>query len=169
MTAWTTVTRRQRCAVSCPAHPGGQAARRWTWLDLSDPRLTCPPSPDQHTCPSDRFKCENNRCIPNRWLCDGDNDCGNSEDESNATCSGADWAPWVGRQKDLREGKKRACAPRAEERGPGQEVVYRSLPGWTNQQSWVYRETGVTQDGDVAGALFQRSQRPLGRGSQAPV
>lgn len=45
---------------------------------------------DQHTCPSDRFKCENNRCIPNRWLCDGDNDCGNSEDESNATCSGVE-------------------------------------------------------------------------------
>uniref|UniRef100_A0A8C7E883 EGF-like domain-containing protein n=1 Tax=Nothoprocta perdicaria TaxID=30464 RepID=A0A8C7E883_NOTPE len=43
---------------------------------------------DQHTCPSDRFKCKNNRCIPNRWLCDGDNDCGNNEDESNSTCSG---------------------------------------------------------------------------------
>lgn len=23
-----------------------------------------------------------------RWLCDGDNDCGNDEDESNTTCSG---------------------------------------------------------------------------------
>lgn len=45
---------------------------------------------DQHTCPSDRFKCKNNRCIPNRWLCDGDNDCGNNEDESNSTCSGED-------------------------------------------------------------------------------
>lgn len=45
-------------------------------------------SPDQHTCPTDRFKCKNNRCIPLRWLCDGDNDCGNDEDESNTTCSG---------------------------------------------------------------------------------
>lgn len=44
--------------------------------------------PDQHTCPADRFKCQNNRCIPLRWLCDGDNDCGNDEDESNTTCSG---------------------------------------------------------------------------------
>lgn len=43
---------------------------------------------DQHTCPADRFKCQNNRCIPLRWLCDGDNDCGNDEDESNSTCSG---------------------------------------------------------------------------------
>lgn len=47
-----------------------------------------PPSPDQHTCSADRFKCKNNRCIPLRWLCDGDNDCGNDEDESNTTCSG---------------------------------------------------------------------------------
>jgi len=46
--------------------------------------------PDQHTCPADRFKCQNNRCIPLRWLCDGDNDCGNDEDESNTTCSGID-------------------------------------------------------------------------------
>lgn len=44
--------------------------------------------PDQHTCPTDKFKCKNNRCIPLRWLCDGDNDCGNDEDESNTTCSG---------------------------------------------------------------------------------
>uniref|UniRef100_A0A3Q3JU09 Uncharacterized protein n=1 Tax=Monopterus albus TaxID=43700 RepID=A0A3Q3JU09_MONAL len=40
---------------------------------------------NQHTCPTDRFKCKNNRCIPLRWLCDGDNDCGNDEDESNTT------------------------------------------------------------------------------------
>lgn len=51
--------------------------------------LICPfLPPDQHTCSADRFKCKNNRCIPLRWLCDGDNDCGNDEDESNTTCSG---------------------------------------------------------------------------------
>lgn len=55
----------------------------------SSVRLFYPPSPDQHTCSADRFKCKNNRCIPLRWLCDGDNDCGNDEDESNTTCSGA--------------------------------------------------------------------------------
>lgn len=58
---------------------------------------------DQHTCPSDRFKCKNNRCIPNRWLCDGDNDCGNNEDESNSTCSGEEPAPSSG-------SSRRACA-----------------------------------------------------------
>lgn len=43
---------------------------------------------DNHTCPLNQFKCSNNRCIPKRWLCDGTNDCGNNEDESNNTCSG---------------------------------------------------------------------------------
>ncbi|XP_010083488.1 PREDICTED: low-density lipoprotein receptor-related protein 1B-like, partial [Pterocles gutturalis] len=40
-----------------------------------------------HSCPDDQFKCQNNRCIPKRWLCDGANDCGNNEDESNKTCA----------------------------------------------------------------------------------
>lgn len=41
-----------------------------------------------HSCPGDQFKCQSNRCIPKRWLCDGANDCGNNEDEFNETCSG---------------------------------------------------------------------------------
>lgn len=41
-----------------------------------------------HSCLVDQFKCPNNRCIPKRWLCDGANDCGDNEDESNKTCSG---------------------------------------------------------------------------------
>lgn len=57
---------------------------------------------DQHTCPSDRFKCKNNRCIPNRWLCDGDNDCGNNEDESNSTCSGEEPASSSGNRGKAR-------------------------------------------------------------------
>uniref|UniRef100_A0A671S9X1 Low density lipoprotein receptor-related protein 1Ba n=1 Tax=Sinocyclocheilus anshuiensis TaxID=1608454 RepID=A0A671S9X1_9TELE len=40
------------------------------------------------SCPADQFKCLNNRCIPKRWLCDGTDDCGSNEDESNHTCSG---------------------------------------------------------------------------------
>lgn len=40
------------------------------------------------SCPVDQFKCLNNRCIPKRWLCDGTDDCGSNEDESNRTCSG---------------------------------------------------------------------------------
>ena len=43
---------------------------------------------DNHSCPVDQFKCPTNRCIPKRWLCDGADDCGDNEDESNSTCSG---------------------------------------------------------------------------------
>lgn len=32
-------------------------------------------------CPTNSFKCPNNRCIPWQWFCDGDNDCGDGSDE----------------------------------------------------------------------------------------
>lgn len=30
------------------------------------------------SCGDDKFKCLNNRCIPKKWVCDGDNDCGDN-------------------------------------------------------------------------------------------
>lgn len=53
-----------------------------------------------HSCPDDQFKCQNNRCIPKRWLCDGANDCGNNEDESNKTCAGKNFT-WLCKQGSL--------------------------------------------------------------------
>ena len=38
----------------------------------------------ERTCRPDQFKCANSgRCIPARWICDGDNDCGDMSDEQN--------------------------------------------------------------------------------------
>lgn len=39
-------------------------------------------------CPREKFKCNDGRCIPQVWVCDGDNDCpangvGLSSDEIN--------------------------------------------------------------------------------------
>ena len=39
--------------------------------------FNCPP----RECPVNQFKCQNDNCVPNVWVCDGDNDCGDNTDE----------------------------------------------------------------------------------------
>ncbi len=40
-----------------------------------------------HTCPADdEFTCNNGRCIPLRWKCDGENDCQDKSDEDQVLC-----------------------------------------------------------------------------------
>lgn len=33
-------------------------------------------------CPAPSFRCNNNRCIPGSWSCDGADDCGDNSDET---------------------------------------------------------------------------------------
>lgn len=35
----------------------------------------------ERTCEPYQFRCKNNRCVPGRWQCDYDNDCGDNSDE----------------------------------------------------------------------------------------
>uniref|UniRef100_A0A8C4MYX3 LDL receptor related protein 1B n=1 Tax=Equus asinus asinus TaxID=83772 RepID=A0A8C4MYX3_EQUAS len=73
------------CSTLCLAIPGGRVCACADNQLLDENGTTCT---FNHSCPDDQFKCKNNRCIPKRWLCDGANDCGSNEDESNQTCTG---------------------------------------------------------------------------------
>lgn len=50
--------------------------------------LMCPSPPaDERTCEPYQFRCKNNRCVPGRWQCDYDNDCGDNSDEESCSMS----------------------------------------------------------------------------------
>lgn len=42
-----------------------------TWLSFSAPR----------ECTESEFRCDDQSCIPSRWICDQNNDCGDNSDE----------------------------------------------------------------------------------------
>ncbi|KAI8521339.1 hypothetical protein Bbelb_010930 [Branchiostoma belcheri] len=45
-------------------------------------------------CTNDQFSCANGGCIPDNWICDGDNDCGDMSDEqncANGACNGGEF------------------------------------------------------------------------------
>ncbi|XP_074648856.1 atrial natriuretic peptide-converting enzyme-like [Tubulanus polymorphus] len=43
--------------------------------------------PVQKACPEDHFKCDDGRCLPKRWRCDGNQDCEDNSDETTQCAS----------------------------------------------------------------------------------
>lgn len=91
--AWARVSvNALRAAGRLCRHPGdtGLSLLPSTWLKSSLPSafpLPANPSyipPPQ--CQPGEFACKNNRCIQERWKCDGDNDCLDNSDEAPELC-----------------------------------------------------------------------------------
>lgn len=58
---------------------------------LANPSYVPPPQ-----CQPGEFACKNNRCIQERWKCDGDNDCLDNSDEAPDLCREcAATSPWI--------------------------------------------------------------------------
>lgn len=104
MTVWTEVMNLPT-AVSCLSpldhlplqylwlhHPSIQTLPLATIPLPSDSLVGTPPHPSrclaaQMTCGVDEFRCKDSgRCIPARWKCDGEDDCGDGSDEPKEEC-----------------------------------------------------------------------------------
>lgn len=88
-------------AVSCPSSPAApvtalpqhahtpaplscSAFAQWSPKGTPHP---CPCPAAQMTCGVDEFRCKDSgRCIPARWKCDGEDDCGDGSDEPKEEC-----------------------------------------------------------------------------------
>lgn len=64
-------------------------------VPTANPSYVPPPQ-----CQPGEFACANNRCIQERWKCDGDNDCLDNSDEAPALCRESLFPSWVAGQWD---------------------------------------------------------------------
>ena len=75
----------------CPSH-NGRSAFCIPLDQQCNKANNCPGGEDeegcpQKECPINQYECDNNACVPNVWVCDGDNDCGDNSDEHSSCLS----------------------------------------------------------------------------------
>uniref|UniRef100_A0A8C7PU39 Low density lipoprotein receptor-related protein 1Ab n=1 Tax=Oncorhynchus mykiss TaxID=8022 RepID=A0A8C7PU39_ONCMY len=77
------------CSSLCLAIPDGRSCGCADDQILDDDNVTCKANPTYippPQCQPGEFACKNNRCIQERWKCDGDNDCLDNSDEAPELC-----------------------------------------------------------------------------------
>uniref|UniRef100_H3BGS9 Prolow-density lipoprotein receptor-related protein 1 n=1 Tax=Latimeria chalumnae TaxID=7897 RepID=H3BGS9_LATCH len=77
------------CSSLCLAIPGGRQCDCAEDQLLDTDNVTCKANPayiPPPQCQPGEFACKNNRCIQERWKCDGDNDCLDNSDEAPELC-----------------------------------------------------------------------------------
>ncbi|MGH0132653.1 UNVERIFIED_CONTAM: hypothetical protein FKN15_051430, partial [Acipenser sinensis] len=66
------------CSTLCLAIPGGRVCACADNQHMENNNVTC----STQTCQPNQYSCGNGRCIPQTWLCDRDDDCGDKSDEA---------------------------------------------------------------------------------------
>lgn len=103
------------CSVCYHRHHTSTALRPTPGKGLT---LSCAHTPAaQMTCGVDEFRCKDSgRCIPARWKCDGEDDCGDGSDEPKEECGehsphsgGRQSAGLQGRVGSVHSGKGLGC------------------------------------------------------------
>ncbi|XP_035377067.1 low-density lipoprotein receptor-related protein 1 isoform X2 [Electrophorus electricus] len=77
------------CSSLCLLTPVGRTCACADDQTLDADNKTCKANPSYvppPQCQSGEFACKNNRCIQDRWKCDGDNDCLDNSDEAPELC-----------------------------------------------------------------------------------
>ncbi|XP_037739600.1 prolow-density lipoprotein receptor-related protein 1 isoform X1 [Chelonia mydas] len=77
------------CSSLCLAIPRGRQCACAQDQILGTDSVTCQANPSYvppPQCQPGEFACKNNRCIQERWKCDGDNDCLDNSDEAPELC-----------------------------------------------------------------------------------
>ncbi|XP_071105388.1 neurotrypsin-like [Haliotis cracherodii] len=89
----TVLTKKTLVSLALPLNPCSQVDRlrhvhrQVDYIKFTGRKITsC--SQAASNCSANQFLCRRkNTCVPRRWMCDGDNDCGDNTDESDVICA----------------------------------------------------------------------------------